>query len=295
MTICIGAYTLTGPSIILSADTRGSYPSSYIPPNDQIGKQYPLPPYPCAVVVAGRATEGHEFIARLVQQFELLSKAYHPPFREEVMEAINTARLAVYRFKLDQALQREIGLIFAEWHSKLFPPFEFDYALEAHGMQTIRDNPLNMSSIVGGFIEDNVMFFCARRMEDVQSESSPDVHAIGSGSHEATEKLNKRGQNLNYSLARTIYHLHEAMLAAQRVRSVGPANNYLVLVKGQPVLHIPSDSDLLRKWFDYYEDKDSTASLDSESSNLGIQCEMKPIELPPYDRPLPDRDTASLI
>src|SRR5271170_5768726 len=120
MTICIGAYTLTGPSIILSADTRGSYPSSYIPPNDQIGKQYPLPPYPYAVVVAGRATEGHEFIARLVQQFELLSKAYQPPFREEVMEAINTARLAVYRFKLDQALQREIGLIFAEWHSKLF-------------------------------------------------------------------------------------------------------------------------------------------------------------------------------
>jgi len=287
MTICIGAYTQHGPAVVLSADTRGSYPSLYISPNDQVGKQYPLPPYHCAVVVAGRATEGHEFIARLVQQFELLSKADRTPYREEVMTAINEARLAVYQFKIDQALQREIGLTFAEWHSRLFPPNEFDYALEAHGMRTVNDHPLNVSSIVGGFIADNVMFFCAKGMGDIQSESSPGIHAIGSGSREAMETLNRRGQNLNYSLARTIYHLHEAMLAAQQDSSVGPANNYLVLIKGQPLLHVRSDSDFLRNRFEYYKDKDNTASLDSEASNKAIQCEMKPTELPPYDRSFP--------
>jgi hypothetical protein len=43
MTICIGALTLTGPSIVLGADTRVTHGNSPVGPNDQAGKQYPLP------------------------------------------------------------------------------------------------------------------------------------------------------------------------------------------------------------------------------------------------------------
>jgi hypothetical protein len=59
------------------------------------------------------------------------------------------------------------------------------------------------------------MFFCAKGMNPIQTESSPGVHAIGSGSVPAMNQLNTRGQNLSYSLSRTIYHVHEAMKSAQ--------------------------------------------------------------------------------
>jgi hypothetical protein len=63
--------------------------SSPVGPHDQAGKQYPLPPYNCAVAIAGSTSECHEFVGRLVQQMELLAEGEREAYREEVMEAIS--------------------------------------------------------------------------------------------------------------------------------------------------------------------------------------------------------------
>ena len=253
---------------------------------NQAGKQYPLPPYNCVALIAGSVSECHEFVGRLVQQFETLPTKDHLPYREDVMAAIDEARWQVHRPKIDHALRAELGITLAEWHDKFLPPAEFDESVEAFGMRTIRNNPLNVSTIVGGFIGENTMFFCTKRMRPMQSESSPGVHAIGSGSTLAMNELNKRGQNLSFGLARTIFHVHEAMLASQDEPTVGPPTNYLVAVKDQPLCYVASDSPLLGQWLSYYHDR-NTAPLDSEKPNLAIQTEMRPAKFPPYDKPLP--------
>jgi 20S proteasome alpha/beta subunit len=291
MTACIGALTVVGPSIVLAADTRVTHGSSPVEPNDQAGKQYPLPPYNFATAIAGSITECHEFVGRLVQRLELLSKADRDPFREEVMEAINDARFQVFRPKIDQAFRASLGITLQEWHDRFVPPAEFDFAAERFGMQAIRATPLNVACIVGGFTAENTMFFCAKGMEHLRSESSPGVHAIGSGSVLAMNQLNKRGQNLAYSLARTVFHVHEAMLEAQKEPTVGPPTNYLILTKGQPMTYVPAQSELLARWLAHYREENSSP-LDTEEANFAIQREMQPVQMPPYDIDFPAPNSA---
>lgn len=286
MTVSIGAYTVQGPSIIVSADTRVSYPGAYIPSHDQVGKQYSLP-FNCVASIAGSVSEAHTFIGRLVQALDELKGQDHLPYREEVMAAIDGARMQVHKQIIDQALKREIGLSLAEWHDKFGPQIDFEYSLQAFGMQTIRDNILKLATIVAGFVGDNVMFFCARAMQNIESDSSPAIYTIGSGSFTAMEALNKRQQNSAFGLARSLFHVHEAMLAAQQATpTVGAPTDYLVLMKGQPLLHLPANSSLLGGWVSYFEGK-STESLDSEDSSLALQAALKATILPPYDIALP--------
>jgi hypothetical protein len=70
VTVCVGALSQEGPSIVLGADIRATYGTSPTGPHDKTGKQYPLKPYNCAAVIAGSLSECHEFISRLVQLVE---------------------------------------------------------------------------------------------------------------------------------------------------------------------------------------------------------------------------------
>jgi 20S proteasome alpha/beta subunit len=289
VTVCIGALTVAGPSIVLAADTRVTYGVSPVGPNDQAGKQYPLPPYNFVVAIAGSVTECHEFVGRLVQHLEALSKADRDPYREEIMEAINDSRFEVFRPKIDQALRANVGLTLKEWHDRFVPPEKFDPVAEGLGMRTIRSTPFNVSSIFAGFTLENTMFFCAKAMDHLQSESSPGVHVIGSGSIMAMNQLNSRNQNLAYGLARTIFHVHEAMIEARKEPTVGPPTNYLIVSKGRPLSHISPNSELLKRWETYYHERD-TAGLDSPESHFAIQKEMRPVQLPPYDLALEAQD-----
>ena len=112
------------------------------------------------------------------------------------------------------------------------------------------------------------------------------IHAIGSGAALAMDQLNKRAQNLGFSLARTIFHVDEAMLEAQKEKTVGPATNYLILTKGQPMTHISPDSELISRWRSAYTGRD-TDGLDSPDVNFAVQREMKRVQMPPYDIEFP--------
>jgi hypothetical protein len=62
-------------------------------------------------------------------------------------------------------------------------------------------------------------------------ESSPGVYVIGSGQLHAMKVLNGRKQNYGMSLARTLLHVHEAMMAAQAEKTVGTSPGYIVMRK----------------------------------------------------------------
>jgi hypothetical protein len=237
MTVGIGAWCTAGPTIVLASDVRATYGAAPTGPHDQVGKQFPIPPFNCAAVIAGSLTESHEFIGRLVQRLEKKSKKRLPD-RQDTMRAIDEARYAVYRPKLDWTMKCNFGMSLAQWQRKHRVPDNinlFDPQAEFYGKLAFRDTPLMLSSIVGGFIGEHTMFFCSQGMRHIQSESSPGVYVIGSGAVHAMRKLNKRGQNSGFGLARTILHVHEAMLAARQEKTVGPPTNYLIITKGKPL------------------------------------------------------------
>lgn len=287
LTVGIGAWTIKGPSIVLAADTRVTYGTSPVPPHDQAGKQYPLP-FGCAVVIAGSITESHEFIARLVQQLENFQKANKSPDRQDMTTAIDEARWMVYRPRLDWAMRADLGMPLADWHKTFMPPANvelYDPKAEYFGCTVIRNNPLRTSCIVGGFVGTFTMFFCAKGMRPIESESNPGIYVIGSGSIHASRKLAKRGQNLSFSLARTVFHVHEAMLAARQEKTVGPPTNYVVMVKDRPIQWIHSECELLKVWRQRYR-RGATDDLDSAEANQSIKAELREMRMPPYDEPL---------
>jgi hypothetical protein len=288
LTVAIGVWTLTGPSIILAADTRVTYGTSPVQPHDQASKQYPLPPFNCAAVIAGSVTESHEFIARLVQQFERLAKQKRTPDRQDVMKAMDEARYRVWRPKLDWTMKARFGMSLAQWHKKFLPPQDvdiFNSQSQFFGNIAFLNTPLKLSSIVGGFIDKYQMFFCAHGMEHILSESNPGVYAIGTGRVHAMRRLTKRGQNIGHSLARTVFHVHEAMLAARQERTVGPPTNYAVVVKDQPMRWIHSECELLKVWRRRYRNRD-TEELDTSEAHALIKAELRDMRMPPYDKPL---------
>jgi hypothetical protein len=290
LTVGIGALCQEGPSIVLGADMRTTYGTSPTGPNDQTGKQYPLSPYNCAAVIAGSVSECHEFISRLAQLIQKYPARKRAPDRQDFSKAIDEARWRVYRPKLDWTMKTNFGISFAQWHKKFLPPNNinpFDPQLEFFGHLAFQQTPLKLSSIVGGFVEDHTMFFCARSAEHLQGESSPGIYAIGSGSVHAMRKLNKRGQNCSFGLARTVFHVHEAMLAARQERTVGPPNNYVVITKGEPIKWISADCQMLKDWRRAYRNK-GTETLDYNPVVARmIQAQLREMKMPPYDRALP--------
>ena len=77
------------------------------------------------------------------------------------------------------------------------------------------------------------MFFRAAQKNAIEEESSPAVYAVGTGQIAAIRRLNRRRQYAAMSLARTLLHVHEAMLAARNSerKGVGRAKYYVVLKK----------------------------------------------------------------
>jgi hypothetical protein len=65
-------------------------------------------------------------------------------------------------------------------------------------------------------------------------------------------QLNSRNKNLAYGLERTIFHVHEAMLEAQKVATVEAPTNYLIVSKGRPLSHISPNNELPKRWDTYY-------------------------------------------
>ena len=94
------------------------------------------------------------------------------------------------------------------------------------------------------------------------------MYAVGTGQIAAIRRLNRRRQYAAMSLARTLLHVHEAMLAARNSerKGVGRAKYYVVLKKReeQP-LYLDANSSTLESWRKAYRGRKTTASLDDST------------------------------
>jgi len=144
--------------------------------------------------------------------------------------------------------------------------------------EVVRSYGFAVRLIVAGFMRGQTMFFRAVEKNRLQEETSPGVYVIGSGQIHAMKALNRRDQQPHMSLARTLLHVHQAMLAARSERTVGIAQGYVVMKRrGSRILFFPARSQTLEDWRKAYGGRAATASLDDSrlaSQNVYLQLKI---------------------
>jgi hypothetical protein len=132
------------------------------------------------------------------------------------------------------------------------------------GHEILEYTPFKCEMIVCGYVEPHGIFLRASQKEHIQEETSPGVYAIGCGQVSAIKHLNKRGQNVHMSLARTLLHVYEALHLSQS-QYVGPPPEFLlVLWRRNPKVAV-YPTRFLEDWRKQYETRPLTAALDDSS------------------------------
>ena len=285
MTIGISCVCDRGESIVMASDMRATYGTTPIGPNDACGKVFRLGNFNTMVCVAGSLSSCHAVISQMVVGIRKLSKM-KKIYREHVINAINHARIAELQRVYNWSIHTYLGISLHEWATGKVPGGKLDELIYRAGAKRLEDTPLKVELIVAGFIQSETMFFKAARKEPLQEESSPGVYAIGIGDVAAMKVLNRRGQRISMSLARTLLHVHEAMRASRRAhpRLIGSAPVYLVMRKSVPrTLYISASAPILESWRRAYSKRRNTASLDdSKIAAMDIYHQLQ------YLRPVKD-------
>ncbi len=276
VTIGIACICERGDCFVLGSDMRATYGttphgSNYerVGPNDQCGKVFYLVPRLIGCV-AGRLTECHTVISHTNTYLRKFSKA-RKLRRDLVPAAVDAARIREMRRIYNWTLEKNWGISLDQFVRGKVPGGKLDQLLIRACHHLLKDAPLRVHLLIIGFVNGHGVFLRAVQKEALQEESSPGVHVIGAGSPHAMRVLNRRGQNHGMSLPRTLLHVHEAMYAARKEKTVGPAFGYLIIRKRVPkILFLPSTSATLEGWRKAHANRPTTASLD-DSRIAGIQ------------------------
>lgn len=276
MTIGIGCICDRGGSIVLASDMRATYGTTPIGPHDHAGKLFTLNKhFPVMACVAGGLSVCHAVISQLVhmmRKFHVRKKVA----REAVMDAIDYARGWELTRIYDWTLKAKMGISLREWSRGNVRGGMDDLVLRA-GLSFMKDAPFKVALIVAGFMRGQTMFFRAVEKERLQEETSPGVYVIGSGQVHAMDVLNRREQHTHMSLARTVLHVHEAMVAAKKEKTVGRSEGYIVMRQREPrILFVPTSLPALEDWRKAYAGRATTATLDdsrlaAQSIYLGLK------------------------
>jgi hypothetical protein len=262
MTIGIGCLCDKGETIVLASDLRATYGTTPIGPHDHCGKLFTLGRhFPALAVVAGRMSECHAVISQIVHKtskFHLRKKIA----REEVMNAIDESRFHELVRIYDWTLKSKMGISLSDFFGRKRRGVLNDLVIRA-AQSLMQAAPFRVELIAAGFMRGQTMFFCAKQKERILEETSPGIYAIGSGQVLATDVLNRREQHTHRSLASTLLHVHEAMLAARADKTVGVSQGYIIVRKRERrILFVPSSLPILEDWRKAYAGRPSTASLD---------------------------------
>jgi hypothetical protein len=265
MTLGIGVLCDHGETFVLGSEQRASYGASkssiQIDPNDEAGKVFRLKPYRIFFSVAGCMSTCHQVYSQFAHLVDhLKDKTKIPP--ELLMDLIDEARFWQMRRIYDWEIRKKMGITLREWASGKLPRgIKMHKMIVQYGEEILRNTPLKMELIVGGFIEPHGMFFRAVQKEALQQETSPGVYAIGVGQVTAMRHLNRRGQNVHMTLPRTLLHVYEALYLSQS-QYVGPPPEFVLVVRNREsrIMIYPTAS--LEGWRKTYENRVTTASLD---------------------------------
>jgi len=267
MTIGIACICERGGCFVLASDVRATYGTmphgrNYQPvgPNDQCGKVFRITPslFGC---VAGRLSECHAVISNTVARLRRLGTKRTR--REDVASAVDMARVREMTKIYTWTLAKTWGISLHDFVLGKVPGGKLDPLLIRACYHLLKGTPLPVYLIIVGFVKGSGVFIRAVNKEGLQEETSPGVYAIGSGSVHAMRVLNRRGQNYTMSLPRTIFHMHEAVIAARKEKTVGPTYGYIVIRdRTTKVGFLPSTSPTLEGWMKAYKHLKTTASLD---------------------------------
>jgi hypothetical protein len=283
MTIGIGVLCDGGETIVLASDMRTSYKRSAAP-SDRGGKQYDFPPLTIAATVAGQISVCGAVASQMAYDLAslLAAKRKYPDeliVAQHVHRILNYARRKQLRAAQECAMEAELGVSLNAWLSGKLPNAErLDQLALRAGLSVLRrvkeDLYGKLAVIVGGFVENGIVFLRAVGAEPIEEASSPPVFVIGTGSRHAMDAMSRRGQNTDCTLARSLLHVYEALREARLGErdTVGPAAAYVVLRAQEGMMRFPAECPLVKDWYKVYRKRSSTHTLDSSVANHQAKC-----------------------
>jgi 20S proteasome alpha/beta subunit len=235
VTVGIGLACESGHSIILAADTRGTYNVKGIHANDEVGKQFDLP-FGFYGTVAGRLAHCELVIAYLIQRLEEFKLNPQTLLHDHVRMAMRLAQADTVRDLYDNAMLKETGMRFDEWKTLM----QASSTMYKRGKRIFSKTELVVELIIGGFAQGNFVLLSFVDKEPIQIVHG--YETIGSGADLALNKLNDRGQNIHISFQRTVLHVAEALREAKLVpdKSVGEPADWIIIENGGKIRRLPA-------------------------------------------------------
>lgn len=294
MTGGIGVMCNHGDTIIVAADMRATYTGMSVDPHDLTGKLYDFAPFNLVAAIAGSTSSTHAIISELSDWLrgyvgEKLKNPDGLMVMEHIRNALEKSRKKELRRLQSCEMEVQLGCGLKEWLSGKLPtgePFnEYAHKWGLQVLRNVRDHFRNkVGIIVGGFLETGPVFFRGLGFE-LEDAASPAVYVIGGkGAIDAMKVLIKRGQNVEMGLARSLFHIYEAMKAAKIDVGVGEPAAYTVMRpytvdRPQGMLRFHPDHPMLRQWSKTYRNR-STEPLESREANELVKRGMVPERVP---------------
>lgn len=294
VTVGIGAICEHGNCAVLASDVRVSFHPMRVEAHDWSGKQYYFAPFNLAAVIAGSTSSTQAIVSQLSDNLKylLLAKQKKPEFQpqfEHIRNALEQARKRELRRLQTCEMELQLGVSLQDWIAGKLPSGDvFNEYAHAEGrkvLRGVRDEFLGKFGIIlTGFLNGSAVFLRGRGFEPVEEGVTPAIHVIGHGGKAALEVLNRRKQNVEMGIARTILHVYQALEAAQTDKTVGKASSYVVMrpwgsSRPHGMLRFRADHPTIKQWDAQYRLK-STEGLESSFANRLIDLALTPARVP---------------
>ena len=270
MTIGIGVLCDDWKCGIVAADTRATYGTTPVDPNDCVGKVFSFEDIPkfekIVCGIAGRLSVGHDVVSQLAAEFKKLARNKRI-YREHIQNAINHARAHELGRIYDWALKENLGISLSQLLRGKLPEGPLDEVAKRYAHGIMKQTPFIFEIIVVGFLGNEPLFFRGSEKRYLEGEVGPGIYVIGSkGKIAALDHLNKRGQNPTCGLARSLLHVYEALEIARTAdrEKIGKPSWYSVVREDSGQWRFDPATHLLRGWASHYKNRPNTISLHSD-------------------------------
>jgi hypothetical protein len=282
MTVGIAVLCDYGETIILAGDMRATYRGMDVDPHDKTGKLYDFAPFNLSAAIAGSTSSTHAIVSELSMYLRELikEKEQHPDrsiFLEHIEKALEMSRKKELRRLQACEMNSQLGCELNDWLAGKLPSGEpFNEHAHRWGLQILKNVRSEFRNkvgiIVAGFVNNGPVFLRGLGFEPVEDAASPAIYVIGGrGASEAFSVLIRRGQNVEMGIARSMFHIYEALKAAKVDEGVGDPASYVVMrpwtvARPQGMLRFHPDHPMLKQWCETYRRGD-TSPLESRESN----------------------------
>jgi hypothetical protein len=283
VTIGIAAMCEGGDTFVLGADVRATYGRSPVPPSDECGKMYDVPPFDLISCIAGSVSQTEAIFSEFCNQMQTHAIKKTKIRFEHVRNAFEFARKKELRRLQECKFAAKLPVSLYDWMAGKLPdgkPLDrmaFDYGRIL--LQEV-ENSFENGLIVAGFADGERIFLKGYKTRPVEEASSPHIHVIGyqPAALEAMKLLTLRHQNIDMTLPRTLFHVHEAMLTARKFgnKMVGMPAAYSIIrdrsaKRPNGVSRFHADSPLLKDWLRAYKKRADTWALDTGLAEIMVR------------------------